>query len=858
MLNPFFTQGTRGEQSLVQDLINEQLRMYGVEVYYIPRKYLTENTVIREVIQSQFDEAHPLEAYVNNYEEYEGAGTLLSKFGIEAKEEIRLTISRERYENYIAPLLQGKSNIKLSTRPKTGDLIWFPLDDRIYEIKDIERAKPYYQLQKLYVYELYCELFRYGDEVIDTGVEEIDNELIGDESDGLTVDNTSVVQGNTQIMTLVGVRSQALATATLCTSGSVRNVTITNMGSDYSVAPIVTFSAAPSGGVTATGIATITNEFIDCHGLKNGKVYDIFITNAGCGYTVAPGISLKTPDGQSGSGAEATSGINTTGSIQLVTITSGGGGYVNAPTIGISTPKHVGAAATAILDVPSQVGAGVSVISAPISVGVATYLFPHGTTGGVFYKTAPTVTFSAPTGTGNNALATATLDDYALTGGTVKSIGLTTEGKFYTSAPTVTISHPGYSFASATIGIAGSSIDPGSIAFSTTGRAYVSAPTVGISTYGSQIPPYQTAVGIATIHPITGIVTAVSFDVSDPWAVGTGATIGIGYTVAPSISFVGTPVVVQATATATISIAGTVTAIAIGNSGYGYASTPTVSITAPAGVTTQFTATGIATIRFDSIKTIGTIGIGSTVITGINTTNMIVGDRVRLGTGYSSILPDVQTFPDPTHITGIGASTLFISQTTTNVGIATTTIEVGIQNCGIVTGIDVTYGGGGYVSVPTVTISNDTSEKNYISEVAGVTTATAGTLVSAANTVSTAYIVDSGEQYVLTPEVVIAESPVGVGTGDFLFNEVITGQTSGATARVRVWDPVNNTLEIGTVAGTFVKEEVIVGSTSNAIHAISVASNFLKNDDGFSDNDNIELEADGILDFTETNPFGIP
>ena len=84
---------------------------------------------------------------------------------------------------------------------------------------------------------------------------------------------------------------------------------------------------------------------------------------------------------------------------------------------------------------------------------------------------------------------------------------------------------------------------------------------------------------------------------------------------------------------------------------------------------------------------------------------MIVGDRVRLGTGYSSHLPLVQTFPDPTHITGIGASTLFISQTTTNVGIATTTIEVGIQNCGIVTGIDVTYGGGGYVSVPTVTIS---------------------------------------------------------------------------------------------------------------------------------------------------------
>ena len=84
--------------------------------------------------------------------------------------------------------------------------------------------------------------------------------------------------------------------------------------------------------------------------------------------------------------------------------------------------------------------------------------------------------------------------------------------------------------------------------------------------------------------------------------------------------------------------------------------------------------------------------------------------------------PEVQTFPDPTHITGIGVSTLFISKTTTNTGIATTTIEVGIQNCGIVTGISITYGGGGYLSPPTVTISNDTGEKNYHEQIVGVHT----------------------------------------------------------------------------------------------------------------------------------------
>ena len=96
MLNPFFLQGSQTEQGLVQDLINEQLRMYGVEVHYIPRKYATEKTIIQEVIQSKFDQAHPIEAYVNNYEGYGDNTTILSKFGIQATNEIELIISKER------------------------------------------------------------------------------------------------------------------------------------------------------------------------------------------------------------------------------------------------------------------------------------------------------------------------------------------------------------------------------------------------------------------------------------------------------------------------------------------------------------------------------------------------------------------------------------------------------------------------------------------------------------------------------------------------------------------------------------------------------------------------------------------
>tara|TARA_B100000085_G_scaffold68448_3_gene61185 strand:+ start:4810 stop:6174 length:1365 start_codon:yes stop_codon:yes gene_type:complete len=321
-LNPYFTQGTKTEQSLVQDLINEQLRMYGVETFYIPRKYLTTNTIIREVVQSKFDIAYPLEAYVDNYDAYSGGPNLLTKFGLQVQDEVRLIISRERFEEYITPLIEDEQNIKLSTRPKSGDLIWFPLDDRVYEIKNIEYAKPYYQLQNLYVYELYCELFRYEDEVVDTNIEEIDNNFIE--------------EGYIQTLTLAGTATTATAITTLVDTGSVLTVTMSNVGSGYTLTPTVAFSTAPSGGVTATGIATF-GSYLD-------SVSQVYLTNPGSGYTVAPSVSFSS---LSGSGAEATTTIGN-GSIGIVTITSGGSGYTTVPIVTISGPVGTGTTATAV------------------------------------------------------------------------------------------------------------------------------------------------------------------------------------------------------------------------------------------------------------------------------------------------------------------------------------------------------------------------------------------------------------------------------------------------------------------------------------------------------------------------------
>ena len=154
-LNPFFLQGSPGEQRLVQDLINEQLRMYGVDIYYMPREYLGTKTVIKENVLAKFEDNFIIEAYVQNYEGFQGSGDLMTKFGIRTTDELTLVISKERFEDFISPF----SMDLLSTRPKEGDLIYFPLSDSLFEIKFVEHENPFYQLGKLYMYQLTCELF---------------------------------------------------------------------------------------------------------------------------------------------------------------------------------------------------------------------------------------------------------------------------------------------------------------------------------------------------------------------------------------------------------------------------------------------------------------------------------------------------------------------------------------------------------------------------------------------------------------------------------------------------------------------------------------------------------------------------
>jgi len=362
-LNPFFLQGSSGEQNLVQSLINEQIKMYGVEIYYIPRRYITKNTVIQEVIESKFEEAIPLEAYVDTFDGYEGQGSLLSKFGVQALDDLTLVISRDRFENYITPLIKNIPNIELATRPKEGDLVYFPLGDRLFEIKFVEHEKPFYQLKKNYVYELRCELYRYEDEVVDTGVGDIDDNL---EKAGYIETLTLVASGTPAVLT------------TGIVDGGVSFVTISNRGEDYTSLPRVAISSAPAGGITAIGIASMTDDIVDYDGVKSSKIQRIDIINPGSGYTVAPSVVVV---GGGGAGFAATATISD-GTLGVVTFT-GGSGYSTAPTITFSSAPGSGTTATAI----AYVGSG-------NTVGIVTQIGI--TNGGSGYTSAPTATVTSP------------------------------------------------------------------------------------------------------------------------------------------------------------------------------------------------------------------------------------------------------------------------------------------------------------------------------------------------------------------------------------------------------------------------------------------------------------------------------
>ena len=164
--NVYFSHGTQGEQHLYEDIIIESLRIYGHECYYIPRTIVNENSVFNEEELSKFGEAYMIEMYVDSVDGYEGDGNLLSKFGLEVRNQISFVLSRKRWDNLIGKFGNAPNEL---IRPNEGDLIYLPLVKGLFEIRYVDGDTPFYQLQNMPTYKLTCELFEYSNEAIDTG-----------------------------------------------------------------------------------------------------------------------------------------------------------------------------------------------------------------------------------------------------------------------------------------------------------------------------------------------------------------------------------------------------------------------------------------------------------------------------------------------------------------------------------------------------------------------------------------------------------------------------------------------------------------------------------------------------------------
>ena len=167
--NVYFDTGTTSEQRLYEDLIIEQLKIYGQDVYYLPRKLANKDTIFGEDPASSFDDSYIIEMYVDNSDGYMGEQEIIKKFGLELRDDIRFTLSKLRWEQLIK-----KNSDLVAERPQEGDLVYFPTTKAFFEIQFVEHEQPFYQQSALPVYKLSCTRFEYSSERIDTGIAEID------------------------------------------------------------------------------------------------------------------------------------------------------------------------------------------------------------------------------------------------------------------------------------------------------------------------------------------------------------------------------------------------------------------------------------------------------------------------------------------------------------------------------------------------------------------------------------------------------------------------------------------------------------------------------------------------------------
>lgn len=167
------------EQNLIDDLVIESIRMYGLDMGYITRSLEAIDKIMNEDSVSIFDQVYDMEMYVKSVDGFEGEGDFLSKFGLQIRDQATFTVAIRTFDRHVRRL---RSDI---SRPNEGDLLYLPLNDKFFKIMHVEHENVFYQLGSLQVYDLKCELFEYSNERFETGKTRIDNAFDNYNTDGI-------------------------------------------------------------------------------------------------------------------------------------------------------------------------------------------------------------------------------------------------------------------------------------------------------------------------------------------------------------------------------------------------------------------------------------------------------------------------------------------------------------------------------------------------------------------------------------------------------------------------------------------------------------------------------------------------
>tara|TARA_B100000085_G_scaffold268191_1_gene278451 strand:- start:3128 stop:4000 length:873 start_codon:yes stop_codon:yes gene_type:complete len=173
MRSTYFSHGTHSEKTLYEDLIIEQLKIYGHEVHYLPRTTVTEDKILGEEPDAKYTEAYSIEMYIEDVNGFAGQGDLIGKFGLEVRDELTFVVSRRTFEL----LVDQPSNTISINRPREGDIIYMPTFKKFFQIDFVEDEDPMYQINDLPIFKLKCSMWEYSMETVDTGVAEIDDKL---------------------------------------------------------------------------------------------------------------------------------------------------------------------------------------------------------------------------------------------------------------------------------------------------------------------------------------------------------------------------------------------------------------------------------------------------------------------------------------------------------------------------------------------------------------------------------------------------------------------------------------------------------------------------------------------------------